>query len=44
MLVIKYRIIDKDIYNFDKARFIIGVIIIAKIVISLEVKNHLKAI
>ena len=32
----KYGITDKDIYNFDKTRFQIGVISIAKVVIALE--------
>ena len=34
--IIKYGITDKDIYNFDKTRFQIGVISIAKVVIALE--------
>ncbi|KIN08330.1 hypothetical protein OIDMADRAFT_110754, partial [Oidiodendron maius Zn] len=41
--IIKYRIIDIDIYNFNKTRFIIGIILIAIVVISLEKSSRAKA-
>jgi hypothetical protein len=40
--VAKYRILEEDIYNFDKAGFLIGVIATAKVVTSSESRNHLK--
>jgi hypothetical protein len=43
-MVTKYRILEEDIYNFDKVGFIIGVIAIAKVVISIELRNRLKTI
>jgi hypothetical protein len=42
--VAKYRILEEDIYNFDKVGFIIGVIAIAKVVISIELRNCPKTI
>ena len=42
--VAKYGIVNGDIYNFNEARFLMGVVATAKVVISLEVKNRLKAI
>jgi Tc5 transposase DNA-binding domain len=41
-IVAKYRILEEDIYNFDKAGFMIGVIAIAKVIISIESRNRLK--
>ena len=38
----KYSILEKDIYNFDEARFIMGVIVIAKVVTSSEARNRPK--
>jgi hypothetical protein len=37
--VAKYRILDKDIYNFDKTGFQMGVISTAKVVTSAE-RDH----
>ena len=34
--IVKYRIVDKDIYNFDKTGFQMGVITTAKVVTSVE--------
>ena len=42
--IAKYRIVKEDIYNFDKARFQIEVILIARIITSLKVKNCLKKV
>ena len=42
-MIAEYGIANKDIYNFDEAGFLIGVIAIAKVVISSEVRNRLKA-
>ena len=39
IIVAKYRILEKDIYNFDKAGFLIGVIATAKVVTSSESRN-----
>ncbi|KIM92711.1 hypothetical protein OIDMADRAFT_139135, partial [Oidiodendron maius Zn] len=41
-IIIKYRIIDIDIYNFDKTRFIIGIILIVIVVISLKRSSRVK--
>ena len=41
-IIIKYKIIDIDIYNFNKTRFIIGVILIAIVVISLKRSSRVK--
>ena len=38
-MVAKYGILEQDIYNFDEARFAIGVIATTKVVISLELKS-----
>ncbi|KFY92912.1 hypothetical protein V498_04671 [Pseudogymnoascus sp. VKM F-4517 (FW-2822)] len=38
------RILEQDIYNFDKAGFAMGVIATAKVVTSLEAKNRPKTI
>ena len=43
-MVTKYGILEEDIYNFDKAGFIIGVIAIAKVVTSIESRNRPKTI
>jgi hypothetical protein len=43
-MVAKYRILEQDIYNFNKAGFVMGVIATIKVVISLEAKSHLKTI
>lgn len=40
--VAKYGIVEGDTYNFDKARFLIGVIATAKVVTSSESKNRPK--
>ena len=40
--VAKYGILEEDIYNFDEVGFLIGVIAIAKIVISSESRNRPK--
>jgi hypothetical protein len=32
----KYRIIDNDLYNFDKTGFIIGIIIIVMVIIYIN--------
>ena len=40
----KYSICDKDIYNFNKAGFIIGKITTKLVVIGLERRGRLKAI
>ncbi|KIM94812.1 hypothetical protein OIDMADRAFT_134686, partial [Oidiodendron maius Zn] len=40
--IIKYRIIDIDIYNFNKTRFIIGIILTVIVVISLERSSRVK--
>ena len=40
-IIAKYGIHDTDIYNFDKTRFIIGIISTAMIVISSD--RHAKA-
>src|SRR5450432_4244789 len=42
--VVKYRILEEDIYNFDEVGFIIGVIAIAKVIISVESRNRPKTI
>ena len=42
--VAKYGILEQDIYNFNEAGFVMGVIATAKVVISLEAKSHLKTI
>jgi hypothetical protein len=42
-VVAKYGIAKEDIYNFDEARFLMGVIATAKVVTSLESRNRLKA-
>jgi hypothetical protein len=34
--IAKYSIVDKDIYNFDKTGFQIGVILIAKVITRAE--------
>ncbi|KIM98201.1 hypothetical protein OIDMADRAFT_128153, partial [Oidiodendron maius Zn] len=41
-IIIKYRIIDINIYNFNKTRFIISIILIVIVVISLERSNRIK--
>ena len=41
-IIIKYRIQDIDIYNFNKTRFIIGIILIVIVVISLERASRAK--
>jgi hypothetical protein len=41
--VTKYRIQEEDIYNFNEARFLIGVIATTKVVTSLESRNRPKA-
>ncbi len=38
----KYSIIEDDIYNFDKTRFIIGIIFIGIVVITLDSCNKAK--
>jgi hypothetical protein len=38
-MVAKYGILEEDIYNFDKAGFLIGVITTAKVVTSIESRN-----
>ena len=38
-MVAKYGILEQDIYNFNEAGFVMGVIATAKIVISLELKS-----
>jgi hypothetical protein len=43
-IIIKYRIIDIDIYNFDETGFIIGVILIVIVVTSSERSSRAKAI
>jgi helix-turn-helix, Psq domain/Tc5 transposase DNA-binding domain len=43
-IVAKYGILEEDIYNFNKVGFMIGVIAIAKVVISIESRNRLKTI
>ena len=40
----KYNIYNKDVYNFNKASFIIGKIITQLIIIGLERRGRLKAI
>jgi hypothetical protein len=40
--IAKYRIAEEDIYNFDKAGFLIGVIATAKVVTSSESRNRPK--
>jgi hypothetical protein len=40
--IAKYRITEEDIYNFDKAGFLIEVIATAKVVTSSELRNHPK--
>ena len=41
--IIKYGIVDADIYNFDETGFIIGVILTAIVVTSLERAGRAKA-
>src|SRR5450432_1678099 len=41
-IVAKYRILEEDIYNFDEAGFIMGVIATAKVVTSTESRNRPK--
>jgi hypothetical protein len=42
-VVAKYGILEQDIYNFNEARFIMGVIATTKVVTSLELKSsHVK--
>src|SRR5450432_4301142 len=41
-MVAKYRILEEDIYNFNKAGFIIGVIATAKVITSAESRNRPK--
>jgi hypothetical protein len=43
-IVAKYRILEEDIYNFNEAGFLIGVIAIAKVVTSIEARNRPKTI
>jgi hypothetical protein len=43
-MVVKYSILEQDIYNFDEVDFVIGVITTTKVVISLEAKSRLKTI
>ena len=43
-IIIKYRIIDIDIYNFNETGFIIGIILIVIVVISSERSSRVKAI
>ena len=38
----KYGILEEDIYNFDEAGFMMGVIAIAKVVTSSEARNRPK--
>jgi len=40
--VAKYGIVEEDIYNFDEAGFLMGVIATAKVVTSLELRNRPK--
>ena len=40
--IAKYRIVESDIYNFDKTRFIIGIISTAMVVTSLEQASRAK--
>jgi hypothetical protein len=40
-IITKYGIYEADIYNFDKTRFIIGVISTTMVITSLE--GHVKA-
>jgi hypothetical protein len=40
--VAKYEIVEEDIYNFDEAVFLIGVITTAKVVTSSESRNRPK--
>ena len=40
--IAKYRIMNEDIYNFDEAGFLMGVIATAKVVTSSEARNHPK--
>src|SRR5450432_2106696 len=41
-MVAKYGILEEDIYNFDEAGFMMGVIAIAKVVTSTESRNRPK--
>jgi hypothetical protein len=41
--VAKYGIQEEDIYNFDEARFLMGMIATAKVVTGLESRNRPKA-
>jgi len=43
-MVAKYGILEEDIYNFNEVGFIMGVIAIAKVVISIESRNRPKTI
>ena len=43
-IVTKYDILEQDIYNFNEAGFVMGVITTIKVVISLEAKSRLKTI
>jgi Tc5 transposase DNA-binding domain len=40
--IAKYGIVDADIYNFDEAGFLIGIIATAKVVTSIESRNRPK--
>ncbi|KIM92832.1 hypothetical protein OIDMADRAFT_138926, partial [Oidiodendron maius Zn] len=41
-IIIKYRIINIDIYNFNKTRFIIDIILTVIVVISLKKSSRVK--
>jgi len=41
-MVAKYGILEEDIYNFDEAGFMIGVIATAKVITSAESRNRPK--
>jgi RecB family endonuclease NucS len=43
-IVMKYGILEQDIYNFDEAGFAMGVIATTKVVTSSEAKSRLKTI
>jgi hypothetical protein len=40
----KYSILDKDIYNFDKTRFIIGIIFVGIVVITSDSRGRAKLV
>ena len=42
--ITKYRIIEEDIYNFDKTGFQIGVISIAKVITGVERSQKPKSV